>query len=259
MTIDLHNHTKLCNHATGELREYIERAIATDTDILGVSDHAPMEFDETYRMKFGEMRDYESLVKELKAEYKDKIAIKLAYEVDFLDGHISQKVLDADVDYLIGSVHFVKGWGFDNPEFIGDYANHDLDQLWSEYFGAIKELAESGLFNIVGHLDLLKIFKFLPSRPIRELVLPALEAIKNAGMAVEINTAGFRKPIAEQYPCVNILQEVRRLGIPITFGSDSHAPSQVGMNRQKAFDLARELGFEEVATFENRKMKLVKF
>jgi len=259
MIIDLHNHTKLCNHASGEVGEYIETAIATGTNMYGISDHAPMDFDESYRMKFSEMSGYEALVKELRAEYKEKIDIKLAYEVDFLDGYISQKVLDADVDYLIGSVHFVKEWGFDNPEFIGDYAKHDLDELWSEYFTAIKELADSRLFDIVGHIDLLKIFKFLPSKPIRELVLPALEAIKTSGMAIEINTAGFRKPVSEQYPCINILQEIRKLDIPITFGSDAHAPSQVGMNRQKAYDLARELGFTEVAMFENRKMKLIKF
>lgn len=258
MTIDLHNHTKLCNHASGETHEYIDAAIACGTTIFGFSDHAPMDFDEGYRMKFEEMEQYENDVLALKERFKDKIDIKLAYEVDYLPEHMDERIFERNVDYFIGSVHFVNKWGFDNPEFIGEYKNKDLDQLWSEYFEAIKNLAESKLFDIVAHMDLLKIFNFLPKADIIQLAYPALEAIKKSGMAVEINAAGLRKNVNEQYPSKQILQEVKNLSIPITISSDAHAPSQVGQNREKVINLVKEIGFGELVYFEDRKMKVIK-
>ena len=116
MRIDLHNHTTRCNHAKGSMESYIERAIDLGIDIYGFSEHAPMDFDEYYRLKFNEMQLYTNDVKKLQEKYKDNIKILLGYEVDYLAGHIDQRVLNAKVDYLIGSVHFLGEWGFDNPE-----------------------------------------------------------------------------------------------------------------------------------------------
>ena len=151
MRVDLHNHTPLCNHATGTPREYVLKAINEGIDIFGFSDHAPMDFDKKYRMGFADMPKYEQEILALKDEFKEQIDIRLAYEVDFLKGYIDKRVLEAKVDYLIGSVHFINRWGFDNPEFIGKWKNQDVDTIWQEYFNAIKELAKSGHFQIVGH------------------------------------------------------------------------------------------------------------
>lgn len=118
MIIDLHNHTILCNHAEGSMEEYIQAAIAKKIDVFGFSDHAPMNFDEAYRMGFHEMENYEKEVLALKDKYKEQIKILLAYEVDFLEGYIDERVFKRDVDYFIGSVHYLGSWGFDNPEFI---------------------------------------------------------------------------------------------------------------------------------------------
>jgi histidinol-phosphatase (PHP family) len=159
MIVDLHNHTKLCNHAEGESYEYIEKAIEKKTRFFGFSDHAPMDFDPKYRMSFEEMHTYEKSILELKEKYKEKVEILLGYEVDFLKGHMDEQVLHVEgVDYLIGSVHFIDGWGFDNPEFIGKYQEQDIDEIWQEYFDAVEDMAKSGYFDIVGHLDLIKVF-----------------------------------------------------------------------------------------------------
>ena len=171
---------------------------------------------------------------------------------------MDERVLNAEVDYLIGSVHFINKWGFDNPEFIGGYHNRDLDELWLEYFTAIEDMANSKHFDIVGHLDLLKIFNFLPKRDIVELAIPALEAIKNANMAIELNAAGLRKDINEQYPSIPLLKKAKELKIAITFGSDAHQPSQVGFKREELIGLAKTVGFDEAVYFENRKIKVVK-
>ncbi|MGB6019877.1 MAG: PHP domain-containing protein, partial [Sulfurimonadaceae bacterium] len=119
MKIDLHSHTTLCNHAEGSVNDYVEKAIENGIDIFAFSDHAPMDFDPTYRMSFDEMALYREWVIDAKEKYADKIEILFGYEVDYLPGHMDERVLKADVDFLIGSVHFINEWGFDNPEFIG--------------------------------------------------------------------------------------------------------------------------------------------
>lgn len=253
MKIDLHNHTTLCNHAEGSVDEYVRAAIESGIDIFGFSDHAPMDFDPKYRMKFEQMQLYHTMVMEAKEKYADKIDILFGYEVDYLEGHMDARVLHAKVDYLIGSVHFIDEWGFDNPEFIGRYEHEDIDAIWQRYFDQVEAMAKSGLFDIVGHLDLIKVFKFMPKRDIVAIASNALDAIAESGMTVEINVAGYRKPIAEPYPSPALLKACRARNIPITFGSDAHKPEQIGLFRKEAEALARKAGYTESVYFRNRK------
>ncbi len=259
MSVDLHNHTTLCNHATGTSREYIEKAIENNIDYFGFSDHAPMNFDMKYRMKFEDMKDYENSILALKEEYKEYINILLAYEVDFLDGFIDQRVLNAKVDYLIGSVHFIDKWGFDNPEFIGHYKHKNIDKIWEEYFEAISMMAKSNLFDIVGHIDLIKIFNFLPKKDIKSIANTAIKEIKKAGMVVELNVAGLRKPIKEIYPSSDIMELLCEYDVPITFSSDAHKPEQVGFKQNQLYELARKYNYTKCAAFVNRDIIMVNF
>jgi histidinol-phosphatase (PHP family) len=259
MKIDLHSHTTLCNHAEGSVDAYVEKAIEYGIDILGFSDHAPMDFDPGYRMSFEEMELYKKWVMDAKQKYADKIEVLFGYEVDYLPGHMDDRVLQADVDFLIGSVHFINEWGFDNPEFIGRYEDEDIDQIWQKYFDLVEAMAKTGLFDIAGHIDLIKVFKFMPKKDILEMAMPALKAIKAADMVLELNVAGYRKPCAEPYPSPSLLQAAFDLGIPITFGSDAHNPEQVGLYRQEAEALARSIGYKECAVFRNRERIMYPF
>lgn len=259
MIADLHNHTPLCNHAEGEIFEYIEKAIENGIKYFGFSDHAPMDFDPKYRMSFEQMGKYEKDILEAKERYKDKIEILLGYEVDYLDGHMDERVLNVNVDYLIGSVHFIGEWGFDNPEFIGRYEHEDIDEIWQKYFNTVEKMAKSRLFDIVGHLDLIKVFKFMPNKNIEEIAKNALIAIKEADMALEINVAGYRKPIGEAYPSLSLLQEAYKLNIPICFGSDAHLPDQVGLFSDEVQQMAKSAGYTQCAIFRNRKRELIDF
>jgi histidinol-phosphatase (PHP family) len=218
-----------------------------------------MNFNQEYRMSFEQMRDYEKTILALKERYKDEIDILLAYEVDYLKNHMDDRVLKADVDYLIGSVHFVNKWGFDDPAFIGDYKNKDIDKIWHEYFFEIENLAKSGLFDIVGHLDLIKVFNFLPKKDVRLIAKDALTAIKKADIVVEINMAGHRKPVKDIYPSESLMEMMAELNIPITFSSDAHKPSEVGMFKEKVITLARTYGYEKCAVFHNRDREMIKF
>ncbi len=258
MRVDLHNHTVRCNHATGTIDDYLQRAIALGVDVYGFSEHAPMDFDEGYRLSFDEMEAYRADVYAAKERYKEQIELLFAYEVDWLPGHMDERVLHADVDYLIGSVHFIDKWGFDNPEFLSGWKERDIDEIWEAYFEAIEAMAKSGYFDIVGHLDLIKVFKYLPKKDVRLLAKDALKAIKQSGMTIEINAAGLRKPVAEPYPSEALLQEAFALEIPITFGSDAHAPDQVGYGYEEALTMAKRVGYTHAALFRRRERIMVK-
>jgi len=259
MIIDIHNHTLLCNHATGSIEEFTKEAIEKKIDIFGFSDHAPMKFDEKYRMSFKQMKQYEAQVLHVKEKYKTEIEILLGYEVDYIEDYMDERVMKAKVDYLIGSVHFLNYWGFDNPEFIGEYQNHNIDKIWEDYFKAIEEMAKSNLFDIVGHIDLIKVFKYLPKKEIKFIAKNAIKAIKKSNMVVEINSAGLRKPINEIYPSSDIMELLVDFDIPITFSSDAHRIEEISYKKDEILQYAKSFGYEKCAIFRNREREMVNF
>ena len=264
--VDLHNHTTLCNHAVGTMEEYVKKAIEKNIDVFGFSEHAPMPFDPKYRMDLSSKSFYENEVKSLKEKYKDKIEILLAYEVDFMQDSklMLDEILNANVDYLIGSVHFIQEknnnlWGFDNPEFIGKYKEKNIDDIWADYFFAIQQMAKSKHFDVVGHFDLIKVFKYLPKKDIRIIAKDSLKAIKKSNMVLEINAAGLRKPINEPYPSKSLLELAYELNIPITFSSDAHDVEQIGFMYEDVVSLAKDIGYSQCIFFRNKERYLVNF
>lgn len=257
--IDLHNHTTRCNHAEGTVDEYVQRAIELGIDIYGFSEHAPMDFDPKYRLAIEEVQAYTTDILRAKETYKNDIQILLGYEVDWLQGHMREDILAADVDYLIGSVHFIDKWSFDNPEFIGGWKDKDIDEIWKAYFEATEAMAKSGKFDIVGHLDLIKVFKFMPKQDVRVLAKNVLQAIKKSNMVMEVNTAGLRKPVEEIYPSRALLEEAYALDIPITFSSDAHAIEHIGAGYDSATALAKDVGYTQAVTFQGRDKQLITF
>jgi len=255
--IDLHNHTPLCKHATGSPEEFIQKAIDKKIRYYGFADHAPMEFDYEYRMNFDEMPKYEQQIKNLKEKYKDKIDILLGYEVDFTP-FVDKRVLERKVDFLIGSVHFLDNWGFDNPEFIKEWDKRDVDDVYKEYFKKIEEMANTKMFDIVGHIDLVKVFGHKPRKNIKDIAKNAIKAIKNSGMSIEINTSGLRKPINEIYPSDELLEMILNENISITLSSDAHSPEQVGFKINETIDKLRNLGVNEAVIYKNRHKEKIK-
>ncbi len=261
MRVDLHNHTYLCNHATGSIEEYIQRAVELNIDVYGFSEHAPMKnFEDGYRLTLDKKEFYENTILELKKKYEDKINILLGYEVDFIQGDfLLDEIINSNVDYFIGSVHYLEKWGFDNPEFISEYENKDIDKIWQEYFDTIEQMAKTNKFDIVGHLDLIKIFKFLPQKDIKSIAKNALKQIKKSNMVIELNSAGYRKPIKESYPSKQLIELAYELDIPITFGSDAHNVEQIGFMYEDISNLAKKIGYKKCINFNKRDKELVTF
>lgn len=261
MFIDLHNHTPLCNHASGTPREFALRAYELGCKYFGFSDHGFMNYDLEYRMSKAQIPFYQALINEVRAEFKGKMDILLGYEADYMSDKtlMRDEINHAKCDYLIGSVHFLNTWGFDNPAFIAKYSGMDIDTLYKDYFEALCAMIKSGLFDIVGHIDLIKIFNHRPKRDVRFYAQLAIKLAKSKNMAIELNTAGYRKPCNELYPSDEILELMANEGVKITFGSDAHSTAQIGLNMDKAIAKAREFGFQKACIFKNRQMIELEF
>jgi histidinol-phosphatase (PHP family) len=254
---DYHMHTPLCRHAVGEPTELAAQAVKVGLKEIGFSDHSPMpkdDFDD-WRMKAAELSSYVAKVEQARHDHPE-LVIKLALEVDYLPGQedwIRHLAALYPWDYLIGSVHYVsESWAIDSPYQLAEWKNRAPWQVWSVYFERLTMAAASGLFDIIGHADLCKKFCFYPTEDCTPLFRRFLQSAKETGVAMELNTAGLRKDCKEIYPSRQIVHLAAELGVPITFGSDAHAPGEVGMNFAKAVSLAREAGYSEYYRFSRR-------
>lgn len=162
------------------------------------------------------------------------------------------------LDFVLGSVHFVKAFPFDHPNFISEYEKYDINDLYIEYYKNIQTIASSGLVDGISHLDLIKIFKFFPSQNLNSLYDETLDIIKEHDLSMEINAAGWRKPIGEQYPSMDLIKKALDKEIPITVSSDAHTSKDLGLNYNKLENIVKEAGIKEIAIYENHKRTFYK-
>ncbi len=255
---DLHLHSRFCGHAEGELEDYVERAIALRMPGVGFSFHLPVRIPVPYKVNLTreELDVAVGQVERLRERYAGRIAILLGGEADFIPGQereVEDIAASWPFDYLIGSVHFLDGWAFDHPAEVARYAEWDIGELYERYFGVVVEAIRSGLFDVVGHVDLIKKFGYRPEGDWSELVAATCHEAARRNIPIELNTAGFDKPVGEQYPSEDFLRRCARAGLPVVFASDAHRPGEVGRYFARALELARRAGFERRAWFEARK------
>jgi histidinol-phosphatase (PHP family) len=261
---DYHLHTPLCRHATGEPGEYAKRALAVGLTEIGFSDHSPMPRDDfdNWRMYARQLDEYVARVRQAQKDFP-QLTIRLGLEVDYLPGGedwIRGLAARHPWDYFIGSVHYVSdSWAIDDPQKLSEWKHRQADEVWAAYFDRLTMAAETGFFEIIGHVDLPKKFGHRPPPDCLALYEKFLAAAKKNSCAIELNTAGLRKDCREIYPSRQFLELVFRAGVPITFGSDAHAPGEVGMNFAEAIRLACSVGYTEYCRFIQRKRHLVAF
>jgi histidinol-phosphatase (PHP family) len=260
---DYHMHTPLCRHASGEPTELAAQAVKLGLTEIGFSEHNPMPRDDwdDWHMLQANLDEYVENVRKARRDHPE-LTIKLALEVDFIPGH-EQWIRDLAArhpwDYFIGAVHYVSdSWDLDNPKKISEWKHRDPNEVWTAYFERLTLAAESGLFEIIAHADLCKKFCFYPNEDCTPLFSRFLKAVKKKGLAMELNTAGLRKDCKEIYPSREFLALAFQHGIPITFGSDAHAPEEVGMNFKEAIELARGVGYTSCLSFKQRRAQQVK-
>jgi histidinol-phosphatase (PHP family) len=259
--VDYHMHTPLCGHAVGEPEEYVEQALRVGLSEIGFSDHAPLvsHEDSRYTMKYDELPVYHAMMQRVKKQFS-KFNIKVGIEADFIPGFEAKTkaILDAyPYDYAIGSVHFIDAWAFDDPDEQVKWKDKDIDRVYRDYYKLLRLSAQSGLFDIMGHVDLVKKFGHRPGQDMTDEIEKTAAVFKKAGVTVEINTSGLRKPVKEIYPSLSVLRVYQKAGVPITFSTDSHDPKDVGRDYDKAYALAKEAGYSAYNVFKNRRVERV--
>ena len=252
MLVDYHTHLLAHEDRAGtaaDVREFLAQAEKMGIKEIGFTDHN----------RYYDQFDF-SLIKEVGAEFS-AVNVKTGIEMDYTPGEEDEiaDFLDGfELDYVIGSIHYLDDWMFDHPDYKDEYQNWDIDELYQEYFAYVEEAAESGLFDLLGHLDLIKVFDFRPDGDVVKLATPALEVIAQNDLVIEINTNGRNKPADEFYPSRGILEKAYELGIKVTMSSDAHSAGRVGENLTEVRNMLLDIGYEQLATFENQQRKMVK-
>ena len=272
--VDLHTHPNH-SHARDSVREMFEAGQAKGLTVHGFSEHSPRPLGYDYPVEYREhlaatFEEYIAEVRELKAEQAAKgITVLLGLEADWLEDeeeYIRGMISAYEYDYLIAGIHFLGKWGFDATA--DDWNVLTFEQKcahYEHYYRTMKKMAETRLFHIVAHPDLVKIFsvedfhRWLDMPGSMELIREALTAVRDAGMAMEISIAGTRKPCREIYPGPRILRLARELGLPITFASDSHATEHVAWNFEELARYAAAEGWTESVYFTREGMKSLPF
>jgi histidinol-phosphatase (PHP family) len=259
--VDYHVHTARCGHATGAMERYVERAIEVGLTELGFSDHLfmywlpPERRDPELGMAEWEHDYYIEDVERCRSRYAADITIRLATEADFVPGH--ERGLEAilrryDWDYVVGGVHFIGDWGFDDSRYLSGYAEWNIDDLYKRYFELIGASAETGLFDTLAHSDLVKKFGHRPSADQSEAYAVLASRLAKAGVCAEVNTSGLRKPVHEIYPHPDLLRAYQAAGVSVTLGSDAHAPTEVAAEFNAATELASSVGYTTYVRYAKR-------
>lgn len=251
---DSHMHTPLCRHAIGEPEEYAERAAARGLAGIIITCHSPMPdgWFGGVRMAPEELPDYFARVERAARAFAGRVEVRLGMESDYFPGMepwLRELHGRAPFDYILGSIHY-----FGN-EYVERFGKGGDAEFLAAYFRNLALSAESGLFDCLAHPDLIKNhfaknWRFEEAEP---LIAVALDRIARTGVAMELNTSGMIKTIAEMNPGPRMLRMMADRKIPVVIGSDSHMPTRVGDRFEDALDLLEKAGYRTVSVFEKRK------
>jgi len=254
--IDCHIHTARCGHAAGTASQMVSAAVFAGLAGVVMTEHLPLpddlDPDRRLSMPEGEVGIYAEEVLGLAQRVKG-LQVVLGAEADWLPGreeHTERVLADArsaGVTVVLGSVHFIGDWAFDDPNDLSEWDKRDVDEVWSTYFSHWCDAASSGLFDVMAHPDLPKKFGHKPSFDPSALYDAAARAAAKGSVAVEVSTAGLRKPVAELYPGPDLLKAFQLQGVPATVGSDAHATAEVGYGIDIAYDALAAAGYQRAA------------
>lgn len=261
MLVDYHTHHERCGHAVGRLEEYVRAARERGLKEIGLSDHQPVlhirpeDLLPEVAMPMEELPLYVQEALALKEKYRGEIEVKVGLEADWVAGYGEQvRALLAQYpfDYVIGSVHFLGDWDHTDSRQLAGWETRDVFATYEEYFEQIRAAAASGLFDTIGHIDVIKRFGYKPERSWEHLLEETVVAVRDAGVCVEVNASGLRYPCAEQFPSKRMLEMMHSHRVPLTIGSDAHKPEHVGLGLDTVVALLREVGYREVHGFTGR-------
>ncbi|MGI8946283.1 MAG: histidinol-phosphatase [Thermoleophilaceae bacterium] len=272
MLTDYHVHLRpdeddspAARHFTGANAErYRETASERGIEELGVSEHVYRfaQALEVWTHPFWRQAATDD-IDAYCAFVREQTDLRLGIEADFVVGGEDRmaNLLDArDWDYVVGSVHFLREQAVDMRGGPWDiWRSSDPEQVWRRYFETLGEAARSGMFDILAHPDLVKVWGGSAPHPggdLRRFYELALDGIADSDIAIEVSTAGLRKPVGEIYPARGFLELCLEVGRPVALSSDAHVPGDVGHEYERAVAWLAELGVTELAVFAHRRRRL---
>lgn len=255
---DMHTHTQYSHGADSPAAMYAA-AVNKGLQYLAFTEHSPRPagFDYTHEYREELTRRLPDYVREVTALRADGGPCQALFgmEMDWLDGqedYIRRACAAQEYDVLLGSVHFIGAWGFDDGgEPWKAFSQEECEAQYRAYFAAWERMIASGLFHVAAHPDLVKIFSveqfhiWLAKEEGQAAVRRGLAALRDAGMCMEVSSAGLRKPCHEIYPAPPFMAVAAELGLPLTFASDAHATGDVAFGFARLASYARAFGFRE--------------
>jgi len=249
---DYHIHT-IHSDGHGAPKDYIPFALRENIAELGFSDHLTLsDKQQDWSIQIEHFDRYIDEILNLKSETKE-VKVKLGIEIDYFpekEEEIKKYTDTYPFDYVIGSVHYMDGPVDNGPDY---YRGKDIENIYERYFSLIERAASSGLFDIIGHADLVRIDNFYPENDIEILYRHLAATIKKNQVAIEVNTNGRNKPLNDFYPDPRYLHIFREEGVDICVNSDSHYPEHVGQHFDEAYALIIKAGYKEMLSFDKRK------
>lgn len=259
--IDCHSHTAYSGHGEGTIAEAVAQA-----ERLGLATYA-----QTEHLVLPESLDPEhedSIPQELVPVYLAEIAAEQAriaqsggglelvcgIEADWLPGRAAElDELCKPYDYVIGSIHFLRGLPLDNSDNMTLWEELGVDGVWEAYLNSLEDMIRSAhAINCIGHSDLPKVFGYRPSFNLRDAFGDIAALASQGELIIELNTAGWRKKAAEQYPSADILKLFAQAHVNCTVGCDAHRPSDIGADVERAYALLFEAGYREIVAPRSR-------
>lgn len=275
MRFDYHMHFEKGDYDVEWVKGFFEAAARRGLDEIGISEHAHTfpEFEQLYyddlilddsfvgvfqrewlkSNKFKHtLQDYFDFMDKLRAMgYSVKTGIEVC---NFQNQEKVNEILKPwNFDYIIGSIHFIKGWAYDSAEIKARWDQVPLQTIYDDYTTEIEHLCASGLYDVLGHPFNIRLFKYLPDFDVTPYLERAVQAMKKANMCVDINTGTFyRYPIAEISPYPEFLKLAYEYGLPVITSSDAHQPEDCGAYNAEAIEYAKSVGYKTGIMFDKR-------
>ncbi|MDP3487084.1 MAG: histidinol-phosphatase HisJ family protein [Bacillota bacterium] len=266
MLIDYHTHLERGPYTLEYVQRFVDIGRERGVSEICFTEHGHL-FYESYMFLNNDwplsiprrhLVDYINLVEQAKGM---GLPVKLGLEMDYIPQTKAQtgKFLSAQpFDFVLGSVHWIDGFGFDNPDWLDQWDARSVEDLYCRYFVLLREAVQSKMFDAIAHPDVIKIFGHRPSFSLLEEYRQVADSLADNGVCLEVSTAGWRKPVNELYPHLDFLKTCLERGVNITLASDAHEPAHVGCEFDRAVSLLRDIGVKQLATFTNRQIKIVK-
>ena len=252
--VDYHMHTVLSDGKNNH-EEMVLAAIEKGLDEIGFTDHVCIK-PVSWAMNIIDIPVMTNQILEVQEKYKNQIKIRHGIELDYFPGaetELKQIIDSVPLDFLIGAVHFIGDWNFDSDKSL--YGKWSNDYLYKMYFELVQQAAESGLFDTIAHLDIIKKFRIYPESDLSDLFEETARILARNNIIVELNTGGADRPCGEFTPGRMLLEICHKYNVEVTLGSDAHHHSQIARHYETAVELLKETGYTEIVTFENRQRR----